>query len=564
MAHTKKSRRQFIQTTAAAMGSVALPRLASSGSVPILGPKPKVAAIDYRSDDATFTNPDVVALHARHAYSILGMAPQKSTTTGYEFCRQVKQANPNIKIGQYTILSQAYDTTGSLAMITQAINAGDGAGHDWWARTALNSPVAPGQRTMPQGYEGYSAWSVNQTRFVPANGTQRWPQKCAECYHTLTLKPLWDGHLLDFVFNDNVWWHPYKESDGAQPTPNKLPGDACADYKLVGSNNSPTDTELGIAWRQAYVDYWAALGAKMPGVKVCANADNDPVTYVSCLSNAEFTNNPDNRPDFAFIEALSGRSWSVASFSTMANVMKRYRSQQQFVKTTVFVNSYVDTQTDTRNRTLQKARFGLALAMLDNGHACIADSPPNKPLQPYWFDEMDVRIGLPSDTNGPTGPLSNGMWMRRYANGCVVLNPVDNGGLYMGQTGMTLERRSGVVTLTRPAGVPQRRVGEKIRIQDCTDPAFNGVFTLSAVSATTLQWSQALPDASLSAGGKPALKGYFETMTTLDLRGQGYRHILGAPGDYGDYVDGGTSQNNGQAVGWLVLWSNDAVMLVLS
>lgn len=374
----QRTRRDFIQTAAAS--GIVLPGdslISPCGGgteedapepkreVPLAGTSratPRIAAIDYRTQNEVFNDPATVQLHARHAYAILGMLPSQSTAAGRQFCLQLKNANPTIKIGQYTLLSQMYDAGSTYQLLWQAINAGDGIGHDWWARAAANSPVAPGGKTKPAGYESYAAWSVNQTSYAPADPAgKRWPQKCAEGYYTLTLQGLWNVNVLDFVFNDNVWPHPHAESDAS--------------------------------------------------------------TYISCLSTSELN----GVADYAFIEGLSGKSWSPATFTTMANVMMRYRSQLKSVKTTVFVNSYVDSVSDSLGRTLQKARFGLALSMLDDGYACIADQPAGATMRPYWIDELGAGVGSAIESP-PTAPLANGMWMRRYQYGCVVLNPMTTAG----------------------------------------------------------------------------------------------------------------------------------------
>lgn len=125
---------------------------------------------------------------------------------------------------------------------------------------------------------------------------------------------------------------------------------------------------------------------------------------------------------------------------------------------------------------------------------------------------------------------------------------------------MTLVRASNVVTLTRSNGVPQKKPGDKVRIQDCNDPSFNGVFVLTAVTPTSLQWTQIGANTALLA--QPALKGFFQTLSTLNLLGQGYTRIFGTQDAHNAYVDGGTSQNDGTAVGVLSLWSNDAILLL--
>jgi hypothetical protein len=45
----------------------------------------------------------------------------------------------------------------------------------------------------------------------------------------------------------------------------------------------------------------------------------------------------------------------------------------------------------------------------------------NQPAPP-WFDEYDARIGTPSEAP-PSAATASGIWMRRYTNGIVLVNP---------------------------------------------------------------------------------------------------------------------------------------------
>ena len=65
-------------------------------------------------------------------------------------------------------------------------------------------------------------------------------------------------------------------------------------------------------------------------------------------------------------------------------------------------------------------RYGLASALMDNGYFVYL--PPSGTLQPSWYDDYEAPIGDPVD--GPqTAPKQNGIYLRRYTNGVVLVNP---------------------------------------------------------------------------------------------------------------------------------------------
>lgn len=64
-------------------------------------------------------------------------------------------------------------------------------------------------------------------------------------------------------------------------------------------------------------------------------------------------------------------------------------------------------------------RFALASAMLDDGHfAFNSDAAPTVP----WFEEYEAPVGKPLEPP-PTAAAAGGVWVRRYENGLVLVNP---------------------------------------------------------------------------------------------------------------------------------------------
>jgi hypothetical protein len=96
--------------------------------------------------------------------------------------------------------------------------------------------------------------------------------------------------------------------------------------------------------------------------------------------------------------------------------MKMYRGALQRTRTRsdVFLNTFAN---PTDYRTI---RYGLASALLDNGY--FLHIPLSGMMQPNWVDDYGAPIGDAAEAP-PTGPAQNGIWMRRYSNGLVLVNP---------------------------------------------------------------------------------------------------------------------------------------------
>jgi hypothetical protein len=532
--------------------------------------KPKSLAFDYRTSgtlDAT-----AQTLHLKHSFgSLLGMTFTQAASgqAGPTFVAALKNAKPAHKVFQYTIETQGFDVGGVWAPFQALIDAGGTSGPDWWARAGSGSAYIAGGKTKAETVISYSAWEVNQTDYVTPNAAgDRWPQALARRYINNEFSALLTAGL-DGIFNDNVWNQPGKGTDGINdgfPTyldGTNTPANLCADYNLDGSNDVPTNTTLGTKFRQGYAAYWAFWKAARPGFLIMANADFNLSTYVSCLTTTELQ----GLADYGFIESLSGQTFSVATFSTMANVMARYNSQAAGSALGTIVSHSLDSTTDGLARTLQGARAGLCLTMLGDGVCSLVDKPGGADGRPYWINELDQLVGNPIDAiPSAAAPGFDGMWKREYDRALVIYNPQENKGRWMDSASgtLTLVRSANVVTLTWSAMPAHgKTIGDKIRITDCTtDSTFNGVFTITGVTGTTITWAQALANAD-AKGIRSRPLGYFELTSTVDLTGLGYVRILGTDDAHNDYLGTGrTSQNDGSVVTTATVFSNDGLMLL--
>jgi hypothetical protein len=58
--------------------------------------------------------------------------------------------------------------------------------------------------------------------------------------------------------------------------------------------------------------------------------------------------------------------------------------------------------------------------MLEDGR--FVQIPASGKFEPSWFDEFGAPIGTAVDAP-PTAPAQSGIWLRRYSNGLVLVNP---------------------------------------------------------------------------------------------------------------------------------------------
>jgi hypothetical protein len=80
----------------------------------------------------------------------------------------------------------------------------------------------------------------------------------------------------------------------------------------------------------------------------------------------------------------------------------------------VFLNTFAE-PTDYR-----MIRYGLASALMEDGY--FVHIPSTGTMKPNWIDDYGAPIGDASEPP-PVAAAQNGIWLRRYANGLVLVNP---------------------------------------------------------------------------------------------------------------------------------------------
>jgi len=288
----------------------------------------------------------------------------------------IKAKNPSIKLGTYVVLNEYRNTAKSTDAdyaVVQALNA-----NGWWARDA-------GSGGLVQWTAAYGSYATNPTAYTRTDSAgRRWPQWKAR-FDTDNIFGGLTG--LDYIYIDQVNDTPW----------------AAADYLLTGSNQATNDPTVGTAYRKGMVSYFNALRSLNPNAKLLVNAGS--------LATPEFN----NAVEGAFMECQMGKSWSIETWAGWSKMMERYRAEMAQTKAphdVVFQACYPSADPHF-------ARYGLASALMDNGYFAFT---VNGVTAPPWFDEYSAPLGTAVDAP-PTAPTASGIWMRRYSNGVVLVNP---------------------------------------------------------------------------------------------------------------------------------------------
>jgi hypothetical protein len=335
---------------------------------------PRVAALDYSKDTSTARKD----LLAKYKFVILGFSRTMGGSTLQEVSSALKSKNAGIKIAQYTVVNEARceqnDPTQDTYTITNEVKK-----NNWWLRNAS------GQRV--QWTTLYGNCDVNFGAYATKNaagqtyGQYRWSQDFATWFKEAT--------SVDYVFIDN-FWHLTRND---------------ADWKRMGVDLPKGGTEASAIFRKGMANYVSTVRAATPRMKVIGNINHD-------LNFPEY----DNVLDGAFIEGMMGKSWSRETWAGWDSMMSIYRGAlaRTRVDGTVFFNAFAS---PTDYKTI---RYGLASALMENGY--FLHIPLSGTMQPSWVDDYGAQIGEAAEAP-PTAAKQNGIWMRRYTNGLVLVNP---------------------------------------------------------------------------------------------------------------------------------------------
>jgi hypothetical protein len=315
-------------------------------------------------------------LAAKFKLAIVSFYAGMGKTRIQTYVDQIKAINPSIKLGTYVVMTEYRDNavpTDTDYVLVDALNK-----NGWWTRDATTG-------NKVQWTAGYGTWATNPTAWTKTDATgRRWPEFKAQ-FDTDHIVGGIKG--LDYIYIDQVNDNPW----------------VVGDYMQNGTNQSKTDPVVSTEYRKGQAAYFNALRARNPGKMLIPNA--------ASLASAEFN----NQVEGAFMECVIGKSWSQETWAGWNAAMTRYRTELAQTK----APHDVVFQTCGATADPAVARYGLASSLMEDGYFAYTVSGQ---AAPPWFDEYDARIGTPAEAP-PTAATASGIWMRRYTNGVVLVNP---------------------------------------------------------------------------------------------------------------------------------------------
>lgn len=291
--------------------------------------------------------------------------------------RAIKARNPGILVGQYTILSEAYDNPNDPATLDlrDKLHA-----DQWWLLNAAGRKV--------QWTAQYSTWEINFTNWTrPDASGRRWPEWLADRNYTVYFR---DIPEFDIVFLDGVI------------TPLRV----TADWDLDKADDSRNDPTILAAHHAGHRAHWNRLRELAPNALLVGNTDND-------LANAQWR----NQLNGGFLEGMMGERWSIERWAGWDAMMQRYRAVLQNTRQPKLVGFNVMGAPDD----YRFFRYAYTSCLLDDGYFSFTDKSRGFSSVP-WFDEYDYRLGNALSVP-PNAVWDEGIWRRDFQNGVVFVNP---------------------------------------------------------------------------------------------------------------------------------------------
>jgi len=327
---------------------------------------------DYQKELARM---DVVILGFHRGWRPDGYAPT-ATLAMRKVVEVLKERNPKILVGQYTILNEAYDDPYNMADRDKRDKL---YASKWWLLNAAERKV--------QWTSEYRTWEVNLTAWSHADAKGRhWPQWLAEREYAVFFR---DIPEFDIVYLDGV---------GAPRV--------TADWNLDGRNDDRKDPAILSAHYAGHLAEWNRLRELAPNRLLIGNTDND-------LANAQWR----DQLNGGFLESLMGWTWSLESRAGWSEMMERYRAVLRNTRPPKIVGFNIQgSPTDYRF-----FRYGYTSCLLDDGYFSFTDKAVEYSSVP-WFDEYDHKLGH-ARSGPPATAWTEGVWRRDFENGIVLVNP---------------------------------------------------------------------------------------------------------------------------------------------
>lgn len=294
--------------------------------------------------------------------------------------KEIKSLNPNIKVGQYTLLAQAYDNPEN---IPNADKYNKLYANNWWLKTSDGEKV--------QWTSEYKTWEVNCTDWTKADSEgMRYSEWVARRDYALYFGPVPE---FDIWYFDNVMWRPRV---------------LAADWDLDGKNDSRDEERIQTAYRQGHEREWDAARELAPNLVFIGNADND-------LSFPEYK----RKLQGAFLEALMGKQWSMEKWAGWEKMMEMYHAE--FLNTStphVIIFNVWGEENDYRF-----FRYAFTSSLLNDGYFSFT-SNTLRYSSVVWFDEYDINLGHALESPA-LSPWKDGVYKREFENGLVLVNPTE-------------------------------------------------------------------------------------------------------------------------------------------
>lgn len=295
-----------------------------------------------------------------------------------EVSQRLKRLNPNILIGQYTILNEFTDNIFDQAKrdIIEKLNK-----ENWW--------LLDEKKKKLQWTPRYNAWEVNFTEYTQVDsGKMRFPEWLAERNYNVFFK---NNPYFDIWYIDNLFYKPRVEK---------------ADWKNIHKNESSSSEEIQRAYRKGYMAYLEKAKQLSPQLLYIVNADSE-------LNYEEYR----NQFHGAFLEGLMGYSWSLETWAGWERMMERYHSVFENLLPPKIVGFHATG--DPKDRKF--VRYALTSCLMNNGYFSFTDKW-NEYSSVAWLEEFDLDLGSPIE-EPKKKPWREHVYRREFEKGVVYVNP---------------------------------------------------------------------------------------------------------------------------------------------
>lgn len=304
--------------------------------------------------------------------------------------------NPNIILAPYSAVT-VHENHPDL---TTKIDA-----HNWWARNSAGS-VVPAVKEYPN-----EQWYVNSIFGAPDSNGWRYAQWFAWWRDTWFVQPTpeYDANYCDLF----SMTYPY--NGGLQP-----------DWNRDGTDDPHISVAAMLTVRRGGAAYMQRSMALKPGYLGFGNVGN----------TIEMGGHPLETPEYkqllhaALYEGAMGSHYSEETWQTWDTMMDGYRNLVDHTRWPNLVQFMAKGLQSgvAANPTVAAGfpngyaffRCAFASCLMEDGY--FTANPEDSYTTALWFDEYYVRLGHPIDPP-QRAPTQNGIYMRRFQNGVVLVNP---------------------------------------------------------------------------------------------------------------------------------------------